>query len=310
MKASRKYLKSMRYSEKAIIQALLYSDVFDFPLTKAELWRYFLGAQAISPSDFEKALTQVKSQLVEKNDYYCLPGREEVITRRKTQQKEVAKKVKRAIDAAQKLSYIPSILFIGVSGSLAVGNVTKKDDIDLFIIVKKNTLFVTRLWILLLLTVLGLRRKRTSQHVADKVCVNLLIDTHSLHWTADKQNVYVAHEIAQIHPLFDRSGMYEKFLFANRWITEYLPNSLESLPNVSGRSWQRDQKFLQKVSALFELSLFALISKKIQISLIRRHQTIETVAAHVLAFHPNDYGPAVLQRFKEKNQNSGLLTKK
>lgn len=297
-------------NNQAVIQTLLYSDVFDFPLTKAELWRYLLSDQGISQLDFEKALLQIRQKIVEKDTYYCLPGREENIARRKAHKAEVSKKLKRANFAAQKLSYIPSILFIGVSGSLAVGNVTKKDDIDLFIIVKKNTLFVTRLWILLLLTLFGLRRSRTSQQVTDKICVNLIIDTHGLHWPAAKQNIYTAHEIAQIQPFFDRDGMYEKFLFANRWITNFLPNSITVLPNVEGRSWQRNQKFLQKVTLLGESMPFAWVSKKLQLSLIKRHQTIEIVAPHVLAFHPNDYGPSVLRRFKEKIQNSGLLTKK
>ena len=36
-----------------IIKTLLYSDIFDFPLTKDELWFYLITSQKVSKKEFE-----------------------------------------------------------------------------------------------------------------------------------------------------------------------------------------------------------------------------------------------------------------
>mgnify|MGYP001599694769 FL=1 len=247
---------------------------------------------------------------MQKKGYFCLPGRETLISKRKNAIAEVKKKLKRAEDAARLLSYIPSILFIGISGGLAVGSASEVDDIDLFIITKQGSLFRTRLEVLALLETMGQRRSRTDTTAPDKLCVNLLIDASRLHWPLAKQNIYTAHEIAQLYPLFDREDMYKKFLFANTWITNFLPNSLEHTPRLAGSVWERKYYTLQVADAVLSCPPFSLIMKRLQMRSIVKHKTTEFVSNHLLAFHPNDYGTKILADFKKKSHNSGLLTKK
>jgi hypothetical protein len=110
-----------------------------------------------------------------------------------------------------------------------LGDADKEDDIDFFIITKKDTLFKTRLLVLLALQLLGLRRKRLEKNPADKICVNFLIDETKLSFSKDKRDIYTAHEILQIKPLFFRDNIYSRFLKANTWVYNFLPNAISSI---------------------------------------------------------------------------------
>lgn len=293
-------------AKEAIITTLLYGDIFSFPLTKDELWNFLLTENKITQGVFEKSLTLLSKDIVSHNGYYCLPGREEIIAKREKNLPEVSKKMQRARQIAGKLAVIPTITFIGISGGLAVGNVTHDDDIDFFIIVKKNTLFVSRFLILLFLEFLGVRRSRNQKNTANTICVNLLIDETSLLWQKDQHDAYTAREIAQVRPLFARGNMYQRFLKANSWIHEYVPN----VRFPDSYIVKEQENILTKVfEKLFFHTLSEYFFRVLQMSFIKRHQTKETATKHVLAFHPNDYRTKALKQLRLKARQFGLLTK-
>ena len=210
--------------EQAILLTLLYSEIFNFPLTSDELWKFLISEKKIKKKIFSDSLKQLEPMVLYKNGYYYLQGKEELVEKTKKQQIYVPSKLKLAKKAAFYLSHIPTVRFIGVSGGLAMKNVTREDDIDFFIIVQKNTIFVTRFWILCVLEWLGLRRKRNDKNPADKICVNLLIDERKLAWPEHKRDIYTAHEIAQLLPLFQRDETYQNFIKNNTWINTILIN--------------------------------------------------------------------------------------
>src|SRR3989344_5162093 len=130
----------MGYSD-AILKSLAYSDIFDFPLTKEELWKFLISDKLIQKRLFEESLGKlIGKQVSNKNGYLFLSNREKIADRRKANVQEVEKKLQIAKKAASYLSYIPSILFIGLSGGLAMSDAEPSDDIDFFIITKKQKL--------------------------------------------------------------------------------------------------------------------------------------------------------------------------
>jgi hypothetical protein len=288
----------------AILTTLLYSDIFSFPLTKTEIWRYLISDKKIQRKDFEESLRQLSSYIVKKGDYYALKGKEEYIEKRIRNQSEVEKKVIIAEKIAALLRFIPTVQFIGISGGLAARNVTAEDDIDFFIIAKSNTVYITRFWVLLLLQLKGLRRGRRQKHAANKICVNLLIDEQSLSWAEDRRDIYTAREIAQIYPLFERSGTFKKFWEHNAWVTMMLPNadSQKSEPRLSIR---QNAPLLTAALAIFPVEL---VMRYVQKWVMARHRTTEIVTNHRLAFHPKDYRAETLRQLKLKMRVLGLLT--
>ncbi len=297
----------MEYADTAILTTLSYSDIFDFPLSKEELWKFLVGKRKITRSEFEKKLIKLEEKLDNKYGYYYLKGREKILQRRIFNLKEVEKKLKIAKNAADWLSIIPSVLFIGISGGLAMGDATKEDDI--FIITKKQKLFATRFWILFILTLLGLRRTRSDKNPRDKICVNLLIDESKLAWDSRKSDLYTAHEILQLKPLFERKNIYINFIKSNIWIESYFPNA-EIL----------DKENLLEVvnikSGYFKKVLGILIGILSPENMLRFLQTAymndrgysKSTSSASLAFHPNDYRVQTLNKLNLKMQELGLLT--
>lgn len=294
--------------EQSILTTILYSDIFHFPLTREELWRFLVSNKEITRKEFTDALIRLEGKIAQSDGYYFLPGNEAIVYERKQHMPEVKKKLQIAKNAAFYLSHIPTIKFIGISGGLALENAGKDDDIDLFIIVKKGTLFTTRFWILALLEWKGLRRRRGEKNPSDKICVNLLIDETRLLWPAKKRDLYIAHEIAQIKPLFERGGSYQKFMESNAWIRRFLPNSQAEKPIFLGNNWSTNYMVLQVVGFFLSLRPFESFMKKVQKHYMKKHRTTEIVTQTLLALHPNDYRVSTLTILRTKCEKLGLLT--
>lgn len=287
--------------QRIILTTLLYSDIFHFPLTEEELWQRLISDTPITKKAFRRSLKTLP-QISYKDGYYCIKGKEASITKRKKYLADIAFKKQLAQKTARRLSRIPTIFCIGLSGGLSVGNGTDKDDIDFFIITKKNTLFITRLQIVILLELLGLRRSWKMKHAANKICVNLLIDETQLAWPSDKHDLYTAHEIAQMQPLYERNGIYGAFLQANTWITSFFPN------------WHpgKQKPMLQKANKsvfIFTNNVTEVIARFLQKVYMQRHRTTEKVEKQFLAFHPKDYRLRTLSQLRSKCKQFGLLTK-
>lgn len=299
--------KDFNHAQKAVLTTILYSDIFDFPLTNDEIWRYLISPQRISKQAFAKALSSLNEYIVETDGLWSLKKRESIVAKRKKNAAEVTKKVAMAQVVASHLGSIPSILFIGLSGGLAAGKADKDDDIDLFVIVKKDTAFVSRFWITALLEMMGVRRKRGMKRAANKICLNMIIDAAAMQWPKEKRDVYTAREIAQLIPLFERQKTYGAFLKQNNWIEDFLPNSLEAHRSfvVSQQKQKRKDPFLFLMSAM---SLFEPLMRWMQLAYMRRHKTTEIVTKHNLAFHPIDYRSKTLSQLNLKLRHLGLLT--
>ncbi|QQG40972.1 MAG: hypothetical protein HYV37_01465 [Candidatus Levyibacteriota bacterium] len=289
---------------KNILKTILYSDLFDYPLTIDEI-SYFLINDRKIPNQRIKEYIQVSSFLVEKNGYICLRKREFIIKKRLLAKKHSAKKYKVAKKASCILSFIPTISLVGVSGTLAMENVLENDDIDICIVAKKNTLWITRFLATILLDICKMRRKRKMGNVSDKICLNMFIEESALAFPKGKQNLYTAHEVVQMKPLFDRNNTYKKFILANMWVKKFLSNATIRFKIQDLSRSNRDLRFKNKEkNSLFvnhySLIVLEFLAKKLQLWYMYKHRENEEVGDHFLAFYPFDYAEKVLSRYEEK----------
>jgi hypothetical protein len=169
---------------------------------------------------------------------------------------------------------------------------------------------MTRLWVQAILEQLQLRRRRNETDVKDKVCVNLLIDESRLIWPGESRDVYTAHEIVQIKPLFERRNMYEMLLQKNRWVETFFPNAFETKMPLVGIGWKRDYVSLRSISAVMMLRPCERLVSVLQRRHMRQYRTSEIVNRNVLAFHPIDYRSKTLAALNAKMVQLGLLTNK
>ncbi len=276
----------MGNSERQIIRSLCYSDIFEYPLTKEELWRFLIKNspdEQVDKACFEKSLQKLSQSVAyyEKR-FYCFRTRAHIISKRIKKHFYSKKKLFLATKIATFCQWIPSIVLLGVSGGLAMNNADDKDDIDFFIITKKHSIWITRLLLLFVLSYTRNRRSFKAIDTKDKICLNMFIDENSLQLPKDRQDLYTAHEIVQLKVLFERKNTYRRFLESNKWVLDYLPNAFLD-----------KKKYIQFYSETNQYGYLVYFLNKlaqaIQMIPINRRKTTETITDHLVAFHPNDY---------------------
>ncbi len=181
-------------------------------------------------------------------------------------------------------------------------NADKHDDIDFFVITKKNTLWLTRLLLIFVLKLIGRHRGRLDRKVSNKVCLNMIMEESKLEFGKERQDLYTAHEIVQIVPLFQRESTYSRFISANEWVGKYLANASELTQDKKIWKKKKKTKAAFNTPLLTALEFFA---KKIQYWYIERHKTHETISDKLLAFHPFDYREAVMQAYYKRLKKYG-----
>lgn len=283
----------------AVLKTLLYSDIFDYPLTKKEIWQYLISTKKVDINDIELELK--KNENIDlKNNMYFLKGKKNLVNLRNKRTKISLLKLEKAKKIIRKLSLIPTIRFIGISGNLAVKNADKEDDIDLFIVAQKNTIWITRFAVALILKLLGAYRRREDKIVKDKICANMFLDENNLSFSKDRRDLFTAHELMQLVPMLDREGTYKKLLFINKWIVKFLPNFYRETLNI-GTNVAKEDKVFEKLLAVVNH-----IVKFPQILYMKGYITNEEISDRILAFHPQSHKKFVLKQYEKRTQKYNL----
>lgn len=294
--------------QRAVLHTMLYSDIFNYPLTEEEIWLDLINGKKIDKDTLIKTIKSLSKFISYKNGFFCMAGKEKIISKRKERIKIAQKKIKIAVFVAKKLSYIPTILFIGLTGRLSHVDADRNDDIDFFIITKKNTMWSTRLLLLGVLELMNVRRLRSDTDPKDKICPNLIIEESALAWPAEKRDLYTAHEIVHIIPLFVRNNIFREFLAKNEWIKRFYSNRDGHLPKEHSFVKPKSYIIIKIIIFLFTLPLFEYIFDKLQRMYMKNKKTNETVLSNFLAFHPHDYRQEILNNFASRVKRYGLLT--
>lgn len=290
--------------EKAILKTLAYSDIFDYPIKMWEIHKWLIFKKA-DFKQIEKAVDRLirKQKIQTFKEFYFLPGRKRLVVKRLKKQQQSKWNLLKIKWIGKSLSVIPWIRLIGVSGSLAMENAGKQDDIDLFIVTAKNRLWLSRLLVLSMLDLMGVRRKFDMDRgkARGKVCVNLLLEEDRL---AQTQDLYTAHEVLQMKVLRQKDKTYFKFLSDNDWVFNFLPNW-----TTDGAKHQKGQVVGKKVSTKKRLEtvlqnpyveVLEKLSRILQLKLMHKAKGQEQVLPNALYFHPENYQEQVLKLYKSK----------
>jgi hypothetical protein len=222
---------------EAILRTVAYADVFDYPLTPIELHRYLAGAPA-SPGELAAPLTSELGRggrLSYMDGYFCLHGREGLVELRRERAERSARLLPRAIAYGRLLAALPFVRLVALTGSLAVGNSAAAGDIDYLVVTAPG-----RVWLCRGLAVLLVR---WAAGWGDRLCPNYFLAENSLR--IEPQDLYRAHELAQMAPLSGRST-YARMRLENSWSLAFLPNSAgpppstpQEEPRLSGAAGRR-----------------------------------------------------------------------
>lgn len=208
--------------QKAILKTLAYGDVFDYPLTLSELHQ-FLIKEKTSLKDLGKALTEIK-EVTQDGQFFFLKKWQKIVQVRQKRFGWSQKKLKIAQRVAKYLKLIPFIKMVAVTGNLAMNNAEQKDDIDLLIVTSQNRLWLTRLLTVFLVELAANRRRPKDQEVEDKICLNMFLAEDCLQVPEKEQDLFSAHEVCQLKPIWHKDNTYQEFITQNQWYQKFLPN--------------------------------------------------------------------------------------
>lgn len=287
-----------------MLNTILYADIFDYPLTKEEIKTWLIESRI---KNHESRIIINNSNIIEeRNGFYYLKGRQKIVGIRKRREEYAAEKLKTAKKIASYICLIPTVRLIGITGNLAINNSEKKDDIDLLIITKNDLLWTTRLLVTLLVELIGRRRRPKDKNVANKICLNMFLGEDYLSLPLDERDIFSAHEVVQMKPLFNRDLTYQKFLTENIWVNNYLPNAVKiknaiKTPRVVARRVypERNSPEVEKSVKSFFIILENFL-KKFQLWYMRKRQTNELVKDGVIRFHPHDAREWILREYRNR----------
>src|SRR3989344_1737618 len=170
----------MDEAEKAVLKTIVYYDCLDYPLTLEEL-NTFLFSGVNLDITFGLGALKDKDLIEEVDGFYFLKGREALFKVREERNRLAKGKWKKTFKAVRRLRIIPYLRLIFASGSLAMSNTSLKSDLDVLIVVKHGRIWLARILIILLLSLLGVRRTRYQKIAPDKICLNHFITDESLY---------------------------------------------------------------------------------------------------------------------------------
>lgn len=259
----------------SIIKTVCYAEVFSYPLTFSELHKYLIHHKKVSKQELLLECRLGKNIITEKDGYMVFSNTYNLIKIRRQRFQESRRKYAKALWISQLLSYIPTIKLIGISGSLSMFNSKKEDDIDLFFVTSKHTLWISRLLVLCLLIIFKEKRERYHNLSQDKICPNMFLSEHTMSIPRSKRSLYVAHEVSQLKIIYSKDDTDKKFLHANKWVLSYLPHAFRV------RKMHQQKKPYMVTLLPFEIAAFLL-----QYLYMRRRITNETVGLSAAMFHP------------------------
>jgi len=300
--------------EQSILSALVYFDIFEYPLTLLEIHRFLLRLGESAPAR-SYTLGEVRTALFEgepfksvirfKNGFFYLRGREHKIRTRAQRLIISLPKYKLAEHVSRLLSWVPFVRFIAVCNSLSCSNAQQESDIDLFIITKKGGAWWTRLISLLILKLLRLRPGQGG--VKDKICLSFFVDSGHLNLETIKQgemDVYLPIWLATLYPLYDAGCYYSALWQANGWLARYLPGSCPVIPHALRLKTRRPVLKLVFESLLLPFGFAAAGLQRrafpVEIWELLNKDTRVRVEPGILKFHTHDRREEYGQEFKRR----------
>jgi hypothetical protein len=202
-------------SEESVLKALLYFDMFNYPVTPAEIHMFM--DQPLTRSELNATLEKLlsKGYIYQLDEFVSLQNNYSLVERRRKGNQLADLLIEKAKKISKRLYGFPYIRAIGVSGSVSKNFADEDADIDYFIITKTNRLWIAR-------TILHLYKKIPFLKGRNKwYCMNYFVD--EAYMQIEEKNIYTATELITLMPMHGAATM-NKFFFANEWAVSYFPN--------------------------------------------------------------------------------------
>ncbi|HEY8933564.1 MAG TPA: hypothetical protein VIM65_00015 [Cyclobacteriaceae bacterium] len=294
--------KVIDFVEEHIIRTLIYYDIFNYPLTSEEIFR-FLGTDHNDVQTVTQKLFHLADErrIYQFGEFFSIQNNESLVARRIKGNTEA----KRLLTLAQKqalfIAKFPFVRAVMGSGSLSKNYMDEDSDLDFFIVTEPG-----RLWIARMLLVMYKRIFLSNSH--KYFCINYFVDTQ--HLEIEEKNLFTATELATVIPLYG-SEYYKHLCNSNPWLFEIFPNyKPRPVAHVPPSHISRRKKFVEGfINLMFARQMNAFFMKMFSNRLKRVYQKNYSATDFQVAFkaknyasknHPRHYQRKVMDLFEEK----------
>ncbi len=206
--------QALSISAQQVIAALIYFDLFQYPLKKQEIMQF------IQKNNTKDELVDVLLNLEEKKlifklgDFYSLQSDENVASTRKIANQRAIDKMDAAKKYSRLIASFPYVRAVLLSGTISKDVMHEDSDIDFFIITESG-----RLWVAKLLMILYKKVFLWNSH--KHFCINYFINVDFLE--IEEKNLFTATELVTLIPTYGYD-LYQKLMQNNNWAKQYYPN--------------------------------------------------------------------------------------
>ncbi len=303
--------------EKRILKTIIYFDLFNYPLTSWEVWKWLINetGRPFEKVDFFKVretLSQsqyLKEKIKLRNNFYFLDNRDQLVEERMANYIHAWQKFRKIKRIVKILKLIPFIKLIAVCNDLAYFNAPADSDLDFFIITQKKRIWITRFLSVLIIKLLNLRP--TEKNKKDKVCLSIFVNEDKLNLEYLKINsddIHFIYWLENLIPIYDADGYYQRLREANTWINNFIPQAFPYEPNPrqkvgEGKLIKIIKNIFSFLTLDFDENFYRWFQNKKFSSRIKEMMNKDTrvvVNDQILKFHTNDNREEISLKFKQK----------
>jgi hypothetical protein len=289
-----------------ILRMILYFDVFEHPLSRAEL------TCLVDPGDraaVDRACDRLGAagRIAADSTHVAARGRLHLVGRRRERARAAERLWPWARASAAALARFPWIRGVLVTGGLSKDSVADDADVDFLLLVEPDRVWLAKSGIQVI-------RRVLPGNARELVCANYLLSTSHLEIAPADRNLYSAIEIATAVPLYGPEAC-RALLEGNRWVESFIPGfsfweaRADTARPLPPRRLSRAVEALPGQSAADRLARGAwdrYWSRKYAhlapSELAHRFRT----ASHVSTNHLNDWQAPVLAKFAERLERNAV----
>jgi hypothetical protein len=205
-------MSTLQGAGRAILEALAYSDIFNYTLRFDELTRYL--PVPVNGTDLRTTLAQLDGRVGHRDGYYFLTGRQEIVSLRQRREPVSRRVLGHAIRYGRVLSILPFIRMVAITGSLAVLNCDQTADLDYMLVAAPGRVWTARAF--------ALGFNRLTRLWGHTLCPNLIVSENALEWPL--HDLYSARELCQMLVVSGHE-VHARLIAANPWAHAILPNA-------------------------------------------------------------------------------------
>ena len=203
-----------REQEQAVLGAVIYASLFDYPLTLPQLEASLIGVGA-DRATIERWLREsdlLRASIEHRDGLYFPAGRSDLVATRARREALSRGMLERDRRILSMVARMPFVRMVALSGSLAHLNAEGSADLDLFVITAPHHVWSVTVATVVLSKLLGWRKR---------VCMNYVISERAM--SIEPRDLFSANQIIHLQPVMGHA-VFERFVKSNNFVRNIYPN--------------------------------------------------------------------------------------